>query len=247
MVTWKEFAWAAFLYKYGNIGDAGETTYRQLLQPNGLGIQLVTNPTAVQATEVQNTLVKFLNRWRCRLEGSLSAAKYVKHAIEEMQPPLQVLEGCDIAKPYQPPVRQAMIRCYTQLRGHPVGSLGTRRLGPTTVSKILHVLQPHLLVMWDKAILARYAEDDPAIQDSGDGYAKFQDQMQSIAKEVDESFRQMKVSPSNQTPADYLSQKLDWNPKKTMAKYIDEFNWITITRKVPITQAWPPTFPPWQF
>ena len=77
----------------------------------------------------------------------------------------------------------------------------------TGTSKVMHILKPELLVMWDTAIRKDYGYSSRP-----EGYLEFQKAMQNIFSGV------------------------SWNnPQKTLAKAIDEYNYATIT--LPIIQA----------
>jgi len=67
--------------------------------------------------------------------------------------------------------------------------------------------------------------------------------MKEIANQVHTSFREAKLNPprtAKPNPANYLSQQLKYNPPKTMAKFLDEYNWVTITHQTPVPPDWPP-------
>lgn len=36
------------------------------------------------------------------------------------------------------------------------------------------------------------------------------------------------------TPANYLNTQMKYNPPKTMAKYLDEFNWVKVRYEIPL-------------
>lgn len=103
---------------------------------------------------------------------------------------------------------------------------GIRGIESTGAAKILHLLNPHLFVMWDNAIGGRHSpKKDYANLDvirsgfwnppvypfarSGAGYYDFLGYCQTIFKGL--------VSPS---------------PRKTLAKCIDEFNYCSITKRL---------------
>jgi len=99
-----------------------------------------------------------------------------------------------------------------------------RKVGSTPASKALHVAAPGLLVMWDTAI-----RETIAYGSSGYHYAyvflpamkeSIEDAIQSYVKEKD----------CDRTDAiEQIGRERGRN--YTLAKMIDEFNWITITKR----------------
>ncbi|MGB9022839.1 MAG: hypothetical protein WCC94_05315 [Candidatus Bathyarchaeia archaeon] len=235
MIRWSEFAWAAFLY--GALG--GDEEYQKLIRDKDLEIQLRKDPTAVEADEFQAKVIRgFLNAWRCRVESSRQAALDVLSAIADLGPNLKVLGALtlrDITSGHM----NVIAECYGQIRE--VGY----HFGATATSKLLHVLHRDLFVMWDKPILERFHKREPRISDSGRGYFFFIQRMQELAVEVDSAFRVASptlVPPvqANDDAAGYLSARMLYNPQKSLAKYLDEYNWITVTREVQVPPRWHP-------
>ena len=61
MVTWNEFAWAAFLY--GAIG--GDRDYQALMRNTEFLQRLRSKPDEIERTEIRERVIEgFLNRWR---------------------------------------------------------------------------------------------------------------------------------------------------------------------------------------
>ena len=86
---------------------------------------------------------------------------------------------------------------------------GVSNMGPAAASKALYLLQPRLFVMWDKEI-SRAAPE---------GYGSYLLQMHALA-----------VRFSDEAPTDdveaYLQDLLGYETRKTLAKYLDEYNWF---------------------
>ncbi|MBI4181311.1 MAG: hypothetical protein HY528_05205 [Chloroflexi bacterium] len=100
--------------------------------------------------------------------------------------------------------------------------------GDTVASKVLHLLNPNLFVMWDMGISGNLS--------GAVGYLKFLKKMQVEAEEASQDF-QMLGYPG--TPAQFIASNLGARYTKTLAKLIDEYNWVTVTRR------WPTTVPQW--
>lgn len=81
------------------------------------------------------------------------------------------------------------------------------------------------------------------VTDSGQGYCVYLQIMQHVANQLYQRFRSADLNPPagvNQDPANYLSIQMNYSPYKTMAKYLDEYNWVTITKKAPVPPSWHP-------
>jgi len=134
-------------------------------------------------------------------------------------------------------ISQVIEYCYTQVRniGH--------NFGPTATSKLLHILHPDLFVMWDGAILKHYRKINSQILDSGQGYLTYLKIMKRLANHICTVFQNAVLTPpaqAGQDPASYLNAQMKYNPPKTMAKYLDEYNWIMITYGIQVPPAWHP-------
>ena len=236
MPTWNEFAWTAFLY--GSIG--GDAKYQGLMQNPHVLPLLRTNPLAVPDKSVQDSILKgFLNAWKTRVKNSPQSANAIKNSIQQIIPDLTTLCPFTIATaqftgPYS--VSNSIANCYGVLR-----STGFK-IGPTATAKILHILRPMLFVMWDGPILKHFNAHF-GIDDSPQGYVAFLEEMNKVATAIAASFSTTHLSPSpqpNQTAEEYLSQRLGYIPDKTMAKFLDEYFWVTITNGVTIPPRWHP-------
>ena len=86
---------------------------------------------------------------------------------------------------------------------------GVTSMADAAASKALHLLQPRLFVMWDKEIRRSAPE----------GYGAYLLQMHRLALRLAE-----------QAPADdieaYLQELLGYETRKTLPKYLDEYNWF---------------------
>lgn len=94
---------------------------------------------------------------------------------------------------------------------------------PTALSKILHLLNPEVFVMWDSDIRKKYKEKNKRVGDSPDGYLEFLKEVQKELKEALED-RQRETGRS----LDEIEQEIRNRYKnKTLARIVDEYNWIT--------------------
>lgn len=240
MPNWSEFAWAAFLY--GSLG--GDQHYQGLMQNDAFLSSLRLNPTGLVDADIRQHLLKgYLNAWNTRVPVSSAAA--IKASINDMVPWLSALSGFSIktvdfqnvlkVSGQRSTVADAVEVCYRIFRA-------TSYIGATATGKVLHVLNPELFVMWDRPIL-NYLSRKSAISDSPQGYRIFLQQMNREAVHICSSFTAAVLNPpseSGDSPDAYLSRQMNYNPPKTMAKYLDEYNWVTITRHVSVPPRWHP-------
>lgn len=94
---------------------------------------------------------------------------------------------------------------------------------PTAISKILHLLNPEIFVMWDNDIRKLYKNKNNRIRDTPEGYLEFLKEVQRELKEALED-AQRKTGKG----LDEVEQEIRGRYKhKTLARIVDEYNWIT--------------------
>ena len=239
--TWIEFAWAAFLY--GTVG--GDTTYQTLMRKADFLNDLRSRPSSVSPDRLQAELITgFLNPWRTRI--SAKATPGIQKQIESIHSFVIQLSQFEIGAVNfdqllaidsgNYTISQAVERCYESIQSvHGVGS--------TATAKILHVLLPRLCVMWDTPILSCFTGKPYG---SSDGYTNYLRIVQTVANGIKTDFDNSKASlnppaRTDETLESYLSERMKYTPHKTLAKFLDEYYWITITNKVELPPAWYPT------
>ncbi len=92
---------------------------------------------------------------------------------------------------------------------------------PTAISKILHLLNPEIFVMWDNDIREMYKKKNKHIRDTPEGYLEF---LKETQKELKEAFEERQ----KQTGKNFneIEQEIRGRYKnKTLARIIDEYNW----------------------
>jgi len=114
-------------------------------------------------------------------------------AVAEVQPLFKELDGMFSDADFDE-IGETIIRIYQILSS-------VKGVEYTGSSKVMHILKPELLVMWDT-----YIRDDYGYSTSAEDYLEFQKEMQNKFSGV------------------------SWkNPKKTLAKAIDEYNFADIS------------------
>jgi len=152
-------------------------------------------------------IIGVLNRWACRLSTERAPGALERwlqgHAAE-----LERLEPLTISDPRIPDHVEELGALHDDLILR-MQSGGVRNMGPAASSKALYLLQPHLFVMWDKEI-SRSAPE---------GYGSYLLQMHELAG------RLAHEAPIPDVEA-FLRKHLGYKTRKTLAKYLDEFNWF---------------------
>ncbi len=115
------------------------------------------------------------------------------------------------------------------------GSLIAKNFGPTATSKLLHIINPDLFIMWDDGIRIRYWIQNNEIFDSGRGYCLFLIETKRIAERLVEECRERF---NMNDPASLLSERLNINPSHSLLKFIDEFNWLFYKRGLTRPPDW---------
>lgn len=244
MPTWNEFAWATFLYSHVDY----DPDYQTLMKQTQLLNLLRTNPNQLEIDVIQKQVIKgFLNRWKCRIPNNPKSANAIRTTLKELSPYLQEInklkiEDIDFSKNVNVndntiTIGQVIEHCYTMVR-----NIGFK-FGATATSKLLHIIQPKLYVMWDKEILKHYRKLDRHVSDGGQGYRVYLELMKLMSNQIITNFQVASLNPErqlNQDPATYISVQMNYNPPKTLAKYLDEFNYITITNNAKVPPLWHP-------
>ncbi|HLE76102.1 MAG TPA: hypothetical protein VI864_08725 [Candidatus Bathyarchaeia archaeon] len=93
---------------------------------------------------------------------------------------------------------------------------------PTTLSKILHLLNPKIFVMWDNAIEEHYHRINHRVDCTAEGYLEF---LKETQKAVLEALNEHKKATGK--TLDTIEKELESKYKnKTITKLIDEYNWV---------------------
>jgi len=244
MPTWSEFAWASFL----SCAYDGDKVYQQIMNNTDLLNHLKNCPEDLSPTKIQKLVIEgFLNRWSCRLPNNESVAREIRDALIDLKPHLMSIKDYTLRDNFSTVVNnniqskltlgEVIESCYLRL------CKCTRNFAGTATTKLLHVIHPSLFVMWDAPMRDYYRKQNYLIKETSRGYVLFLEQMQRLIFSIDKAFASASLEPppaKNQVVEDYLSSRMGYNPPKTAAKYIDEYNWIVITRKVIVPPTWHP-------
>ena len=220
-MKFKELAWGAMVYRYSNKGTQGEYDYNNIIADKQYLQRLLVGPSLDDFEKIRNFLVHF---------GVHYAPKTLPEQYLNIWPKLsshvysvrnQELTTIDLSSSQT----QTTIENAFDLLQYPY-TWG----GQTVASKVLHFFNIHLFMMWDDPIRAKYDSGGPH------SYLKFIQEMQIQTKEAVADFMTLGLSGK---PEEFLSQQLGHATIRPMTKFIDEYNWITITR------GWPLAAPDW--
>lgn len=161
-------------------------------------------------------LVRYANQWGCRIpqhkaEGIAFAVRAAAPYVTGLS--ASALEFDDLRCSTLDVVERAY-DCLTEANG----------VGPTAASAILTALNPQLFVSWGAGIRNAYFPND---KPNGATYSQFLTIMRMAALSVAADAR---GQHSLDDPAGSLSADLGINPPFSLAKFIDEYNWLTLER-----------------
>ena len=115
---------------------------------------------------------------------------------------------------------------------NPFGDCGKKnRFESTDASKIIHIILPKLFVMWDNSIRNGMWKDrkwKKPKKFKGEEYVAFLLLMRNEAKDIIDRYREQKHCPPKQAISEIEKKGSDY----TLAKLIDEYNYIKYTKKI---------------
>lgn len=162
-------------------------------------------------------LVRYVNQWSCRIPQDKIPG--IAAAVREATPYVEALSGSslefDDLRCSTLDVVERAFDCLTTADG----------VGPTAASAILTALHPGLFVSWGAGIRKAYFPEDKA---SGATYAQFLTVMRMAALSLSTDARS---EHGIDDPAGVLSGELGIDPPFSLAKFIDEYNWLTLERQ----------------
>ena len=225
-----DIIWAAITFVDLNYN----ASYLRILRQGSFLKTLRESPQEITLDEVRHLLVQFLNDWGCRLRNydNVTASKLKGCVIAVHQDLLSLQNYSILDFDFQDRGNnQKIINLFNKFWTFSGGSQIASNFGSTATSKTLHIVNPNLFTMWDDEIRYQYG----FIMGSGRDYFEFSKEIRKISEKL--------VNESNERygtgdPALFLSQRLNINPSFSLLKFIDEFNWLTHTRKLSRPADW---------
>lgn len=97
--------------------------------------------------------------------------------------------------------------------------------GPTVISKVLHLLNPEIFVMWDGNIRKAYRVKNRHLGEFAEGYLEFLEEAQREIKEAFSDYQKGSKKDFDEIEKEVRSKFKN----KTLARIVDEYNYITYT------------------
>ena len=159
-------------------------------------------------------IVIVLNKWACRLSterapDALEAWLRVKASALDRVAPLTISD---------PLPAEELGALHDDLIAH-MRAAGVNSMGGAAASKALYLLQPRLFVMWDKEIRRSAPE----------GYGSYLLEMHTLARRLTDEARTDDVEA-------HLQELLGYSEPKSLAKYLDEYNWFEAVGREQLTR-----------
>jgi hypothetical protein len=161
-------------------------------------------------------IIALLNKWACRLSTTRAPAA-LDNWLREHAAALEEVEQLTISDPRLPAHAEALGALHDDLIAH-MRANGVHSMGDAAASKALYLVHPRLFVMWDKEIRRSAPE----------GYGAYILQMHALALRLAEE------APADDVEA-YLQDRLGYERRKTLAKYLDEYNWFEAVGREQLT------------
>ena len=163
-------------------------------------------------------LVRYVNQWDCRIPQSKTDG--IASAVAAAMPYLEPLSASALEfNDLRCSTLDVIERAYDALTK-------ADGVGPTAASAILTALNPQLFVSWGKGIREAYFPND---KPNGATYSQFLTIMRMAALSIAADARSQH---GIEDPAGQLSAELSINPPFSLAKFIDEYNWLTLEREM---------------
>lgn len=216
-MKFKELAWGAFVFKngYGDIYD-----YQKVASDGAFLSRLRSEPSIDEFQRLRDFLVHYGVPWAPKnlADQYQSVWPSLKPLIRELS--TERLETCIFEEPR---IQETITAVFDALLHKTWGS-------DTVVSKMLHFFNTDLFVMVDFPIMLKYEKTGSR------GYVEFLQKMQREACDLLLEFKKLGLPG---TPHEHLSNMLGYKTVRPLTKLIDDYNWVTITKR------WPKTPPDW--
>lgn len=209
---------AAEIYRDNTAWDSAYFEFKDSI--NWLDLHNLSN------NEVKSIVIGFLNNWKCRIPATENLAERIKNTYKQAIPYLAALNSetlgiidfnqkKDIVGEREQLLNSKIVYIVFSM----FSNIGDRFRWVAT-SKMLHLINPKLFVMWDNPICDAYH-----LQVGASSYAyEFLPKMKEEANEVITTY--MKDYDNNR---DEAIKQIESKYGKTLAKLIDEYNWIKYT------------------
>ena len=200
-MTWEEFVAAVELYKQ-EFSERAEEDFAYLRCR-----KLVDGKPIAERAARAPDIVRFLNAWKCGVNRDNTPpmlAEWIRANADRLEALAHLtIEDVDVLERHNE--IQAIYGSLWEAARAKI-----RTWGPAATAKTLHMLIPRLFVMWDKNIVP-----------FANGYGDFTVEMHRLAVRLIEESPHTSVEELEQR----MQEHLGYAVAKTLAKYLDEFNW----------------------
>lgn len=229
-MKFSDLGWAALLHYYQSSKDR---TYVRLFRDTEFISKLRKTPWDVSYEEFEAKVISgFINSLGLQLPGGtrggnvLAEIIRLKSCISSLQEAR--LLDCDLSN-------EDLLKNIREIYG---GLSTIEGLWITGISKIAHVLNDSLFVILDVK-----TSDHFSLRGEADDYIKWLGIAQQHALEVTSDFDALGLPGS---PEAFLSEKLGYSTygcQKSLARFIDEYFWLTTSGNLPVPPKWVPPLP----
>lgn len=217
-VSMKDIEWASLLYTL-------VTDFDEVYAKTMIDIDERFRPFNVKelnsVKSIGETIIYFLHSWHTQGVPNFSKNE-LTNKIKELADELELVNKSTMHS-----VTSEKIKLLYD------GIVSVTGFGPTATAKTLHLLCPNVCVMWDKGIREWYEEkmkfQGIKFHTHAEQYASF---LRDMSQFVKTKFNSRAIDELN-TILKSLTSDRPFYPK-TEAKLVDEFNWLTMIKKVKI-------------
>ena len=168
-----------------------------------------------------NRLLEFLNRWDSRRSYKDTAPLLLESVPDAITTLRHLATGAYNSERLDDWDVTLVTRAIDRL-------MADKGVSATVASKVLAVVNPALFLPWDNSIQQAYfPETRQHTPGAGDRYARFVIDMAQAAEAICKDAVELHEIDD---PAAHLSATLGVTPYYTLAKFIDEYNFLTITK-----------------
>ena len=215
-MKFKNLAWGSFVFAQLTRNDYA-SPYQNMSTDKAFLTQLRTNPSKQDFQRLRDFLTHYGVPW-----APTDLADQYMSAWQNLKPHIQILanetiEACSFDKEE---IKEAVAAAYGSLQWPTVWG------GDTVASKSLHFFNIDLFMMWDNDIQSSYGKSFGPL-----GYVEFMREMQKHALEAIDAFVKLNLPG---TPEMFLSEPLGYNGRRPLTKFLDDYNWVTITKHWPV-------------
>ena len=229
-MKFSDLSWAALLYYYKSGGDR---KYVKLFRDTEFIAKLRQTPWDIPYEEFEAKVIfGFISSVGLRLPAVRGKDNLLTQIID-LHPSIsnlqnQRLSDCDLSD-------EALLESIRQIYDRFSGIHG---FWVTGISKISHVLNDSLFAALNLSTSSYFG-----LFGGSEDFIKWLKLTQESAQEVVEDFNSLGLPES---PEEFLSDKLgytNYGCQKSLARFIDEYFWLTTSENLPIPPKWLPTFP----